>query len=170
MDTTQAVGSEADSDVLNFRHAGPTVVRMVVGAQLRRLREATGITLEDAGRQIRASHSKMSRLELGRHGFKPRDVADLLTHYGMTDPAERATLLALARQANEPPWWHQFSDVVPPWFEAYLGLEHAASVIRSYEVQFIPGLLQTPDYARAVMLLGHDKVSSAELAQRSACG
>lgn len=132
---------------------GPTVLRILLGAQLRRLREAKGITLEEAGRTIRASHSKMSRLELGRVGFKDRDVADLLSEYGVHDGQEREVLRALARQANAQGWWHVYSDILPDWFEAYVGLEEAATDIRTYEVQFVPGLLQTEDYARAVTRL-----------------
>ena len=165
MDTTRGTPGPDDADVLDYRQAGPTIVRMLVGARLRRLRHAAGITRDDAGQAIRASGSKMSRLELGRTGFKPRDVSDLLTLYGLTDDAERATLLGLASQANAPGWWHSYSDILPAWFEPYLGLEQAASVIRSYEVQFIPGLLQTPDYARAVARLS-DGISEADAQQR----
>lgn len=141
---------------------------MLVGTQLRRLREARGVTREEAGTAIRASHSKISRLELGRTGFKQRDVADLLTLYGVTDDAERATLLSLAEQAGVPGWWQAYSDVVPGWFDAYLGLEQAAGVIRSYEVQFVPGLLQTEDYARAVIQLGRRDVTGQEAGRRVA--
>jgi hypothetical protein len=136
---------------------GPTVLRIMLGAHLRRLREARGITREDAGWQIRASESKISRMELGRVGFKERDVADLLTHYGLADGEERDRLLALAREANAPGWWHRYSDILPAWFQPYIGLEWAAALIRNYEVQFIPGLLQTRDYARAVVKLGHSR-------------
>jgi transcriptional regulator with XRE-family HTH domain len=128
---------------------------MLLGAQLRRLREAKGITLERAGYQIRASHSKMSRIELGRVSFKDRDVADLLTLYGVTDDQQRETLCTLARQANGQGWWHSYSDILPQWFEFYVGLERAADRIRTCQVQFVPGLLQTEDYARAVVLLEH---------------
>jgi transcriptional regulator with XRE-family HTH domain len=134
---------------------GPTVRRMLLGTQLRRLRETAGITRADAGYRIRASESKISRIELGRVGFKERDVADLLTLYGVTDDEERATLLSLARDANTPGWWEQYSDLMPNWFQPYVGLEAAAALIRTYEVQFIPGLLQTRDYARAVIALEH---------------
>ncbi|MEO3809082.1 helix-turn-helix transcriptional regulator [Sphaerisporangium sp. B11E5] len=127
---------------------------MVVGGELRRLREACDISRGDAGYHIRASDTKISRMELGRTGFKTRDVADLLTLYGVTGAAERDTLLALAEQANRPGWWSAYGDAVPSWFEPYLGLEQAASLIRSWEVQFVPGLLQTEDYARAVAGLG----------------
>ncbi|WP_435877846.1 helix-turn-helix domain-containing protein [Streptosporangium saharense] len=152
----------------DYRRTGPTVARMLVGAQLRRLREARGVTREEAGDAIRASHSKISRLELGRTSFKRRDVADLLTLYGVADEAERATLLSLAEQANVPGWWQEYHDVVPDWFDAFLGLEQAACVIRSYEVQFVPGLLQTESYARAVVQLGRRDVSPPEVERRVA--
>jgi transcriptional regulator with XRE-family HTH domain len=125
---------------------------MLLGAQLRRLREARGISRTDAGHTIRASESKMSRLESGRVGFKDRDVVDLLTLYGVAEEADRAPLLALARAANKPGWWYNLADVLPGWFGRYLGLEMAATLIRTYEVQFIPGLLQTEDYAHALII------------------
>jgi transcriptional regulator with XRE-family HTH domain len=148
--------------------SGPTVARRLLGAQLRRLREERRITLEDAGEVIRASGSKMSRLETGRVGFKDRDISDLLTFYEVTDSAQRAALLELARNASSHGWWHDYSDVMPAWFEAYIGLEEAATSIRTYEIQFVPGLLQTEDYARAVTLLGHEGAPSAEIDQRVA--
>jgi hypothetical protein len=146
--------------------AGPTVLRMLLGMQLRQLRESKGVTREAAGWEIRASESKISRMELGRVGFKERDVADLLTLYGVTDQAAREPLMALARAANSPGWWHQFGDVMPTWFQSYLGLEAAASVIRTYEVQFVPGLLQTREYARAVVLIGYGDTSDEEIDRR----
>src|ERR1700754_1558756 len=96
--------------------SGPTVLRILLGAQLRKLRETKNISREDAGWEIRASGSKISRMELGRVSFKERDVSDLLTLYGVTDAGERAALLNLAQQANNPGWWHHFSDILPPWF------------------------------------------------------
>lgn len=162
------VGGLDESLTLDHRYAGPTVSRMLVGAELRRLREARGISREDAGNSIRASHSKISRLELGRTGFKRRDVADLLSLYGVTDDGERATLLSLAEQAGMPGWWHTYGDVVPAWFDAYLGLEQAACVIRGYEVQFVPGLLQTEDYARAVIRLGPGDSTEEQVERRVA--
>jgi len=153
LDTTRGTPGPEESGVVDYGQVGPTVVRLLLGARLRRLRQAAGVTRESAGDAIRASGSKISRLELGRTGFKQRDVSDLLSFYGVGDNAEREDLLALARQANAAGWWHSYSDVLPAWFEPYLGLEQAASIIRSYDVQFIPGLLQTPDYARAVARL-----------------
>jgi transcriptional regulator with XRE-family HTH domain len=139
-----------------------------LGGHLRRLREASGITREAAGDTIRASSSKISRLELGRVSSKERDVADLITLYGVTDVEEREILLTLARQANAPGWWREYGDVLPNWFETYLGLEQAASVIRAYEPQLVPGLLQTEDYARAIMLLRHLHMSHSEIERRVA--
>ncbi len=146
----------------------PTALRIALGGHLRRLREASGITREAAGYTIRASSSKISRLEIGRAPFKERDVADLLTLYGVTDAEERETLLTLAHQANAPGWWHEYGDVLPNWFETYLGLEQAASVIRTYEPQLVPGLLQTEDYAHAIMRLRHLHVSDGEIERRVA--
>ncbi len=145
---------------------GPTVLRILLGARLRRLREQQRITREDAGRVIRASGSKMSRLETGRVGFKDRDVTDLLTFYGLTDEGERGSMRALARGTNAQGWWHEYADVLPSWFEAYIAFEEAATSIRAYEVQFVPGLLQTEDYARAVTRLGHPNASADEIARR----
>ncbi|WP_373321770.1 helix-turn-helix domain-containing protein [Micromonospora okii] len=139
---------------------------MLLGAQLRRLREARGVTREGAGWEIRSSESKISRMELGRVGFKERDVADLLSLYGVTDAEEREAMLKLARDANSPGWWHRYGDVLPSWFQSYLGLEAAAALIRSYEVQFVPGLLQTREYARAVVLLGHRSADTEEIERR----
>jgi hypothetical protein len=150
----------------DLRAAGPTVLRMVVGAQLRRFREAAGISTEDAGYEIRGSHSKISRMELGRVGFKERDVADLLTFYGVTDPGVRDTLLDLADRANTPGWWQVYGDVVSGWFEPYLGLEQGAEVVRLFEVQNVPDLLQTPEYARALITARHPEASKEEIERR----
>jgi transcriptional regulator with XRE-family HTH domain len=146
----------------------PTVLRLVLGGQLRRLREQRGISREKAGYEIRSSESKISRMELGRVGFKERDVADLLTLYGVDDEHEREVLILLARQANAPNWWNRYGDVLPSWLQSYLGLETAATIIRSYEVQFIPGLVQTPGYARAVIMLGHGDAPDEEIDRRVA--
>ncbi|MGH3169360.1 MAG: helix-turn-helix domain-containing protein [Trebonia sp.] len=132
----------------------PTAVRMVLGSQLHRFREAAGVTPDEAADRIRASRSKISRMENGRVGFKKRDVEDLLTLYGVTDADTRAAALSLVAEANATGWWNWHGEVAPGWLEPYLGLESAASVIRSFESQFVPGLFQTEDYARAVILLG----------------
>jgi hypothetical protein len=142
------------------------VLRILLGAHLRRLREERGISREDAGYVIRSSESKISRMELGRVGFKERDVADLLILYGLEDDDERSRLMALTRDANTPGWWHGYNDVLPDWFQSYVGLEAAATLIRTYEVQFVPGLLQTRQYARAVVLLGHGHAAEEEIEHR----
>jgi transcriptional regulator with XRE-family HTH domain len=137
------------------RTAGPTVQRLVLGGHLRRLREEAGLTTERAAVSIRGSHSKISRIEHGRVGFKERDIADLLTLYGIVAGDEREALLNLAKEANTPGWWQGYSDILPHWVEPYFGLEAAASFIREYELQFVPGLLQIEEYARAVIRLGN---------------
>ncbi|MFF7942643.1 helix-turn-helix domain-containing protein [Nocardia gamkensis] len=145
---------------------GPTVLRIALGSRLRQLREGCGISREAAGDAIRGSHAKISRLELGRTGFKERDLRDLLSLYGVVDPAERETYLELARRANDPGWWQHYSDLLPAWFETYIGLEQAATTIRTYEAQFVPGLLQTADYARAVIQLGNTDETERRVAIR----
>ena len=146
---------EAPQSLFGPRSAGPTVQRLVLGGHLRRLREEAFITTEQAAAAIRGSHSKISRMEHGRVGFKERDIADLLTLYGVTSGEERQALLTLAREANTPGWWQGYSDILPHWVEPYFGLEAAASFIRNYELQFVPGLLQTEGYARALIRLGN---------------
>lgn len=158
----------AEGKLLSHTPGSPTVLRILLGTQLRRLRTEKGISREDAGYSIRASHAKISRLELGQVSFKQRDVADLLTLYGVTDPEQREPLLALAERANAPGWWHGYGDLLPAWFEVYIGLEGAATGIRTYENQFVPGLLQTPAYARAVIELAHEKATEDELRRRVA--
>jgi len=137
------------------RSTGPTVQRLVLGGHLRRLREEAGMTTERAAASIRGSHSKISRMEHGRVGFKERDIADLLTLYGVGSGEEREALLNLAREASTPGWWQGYADILPHWVEPYFGLEAAASFIREYELQMVPGLLQTEDYARGVIRLGN---------------
>jgi transcriptional regulator with XRE-family HTH domain len=131
--------------------SGPTVRRMLVGAQLRRLRTDMGLSREEAAEAIRASEWKIHRLENGQVGFKDRDIVDLLRLYGVTDPEEVAGFLEFAREANAPGWWQYYGDLLPQWFRVYVDLESAASLIRTYEGQLVPGLLQTEDYMRAVI-------------------
>jgi hypothetical protein len=147
--------------------SGPTVPRMILGNQLHRFREAAGISPDRAGYEIRSSRSKISRMENGRVGFKERDVADLLDLYGITDEETRAGLMTLARQANAAGWWSKYGgDIMTDWFEEYLGLEAAASVIRAFELQFVHGLFQTEAYARAVTMLGSTPASAEEIDRR----
>lgn len=134
--------------------SAPTVQRILLGARLRRLRESRGISATQAARAIRASESKISRIELGRNSVREIDIADLLDLYGITDPAEREQLLNAASQASQHGWWHHYLDVLPAWFHSYLGLEESARSIRSFDIQFVPGLLQTEEYSQAVLELG----------------
>ncbi len=157
---------EAPQPLFSPHFAGPTVQRLVLGGYLRRLREDAGITAERAAVVIRGSHSKISRMEHGRVGFKERDIADLLTLYGVSDGDERQALLRLARGSNLPGWWQSYSDILPHWVEPFFGLEAAASFIREYELQFVPGLLQTEGYARAVIRLG-TSVAEDEIVRRA---
>jgi DNA-binding XRE family transcriptional regulator len=152
--------TEAQSD-----RPGPTIRRMLVGAQLRRLRADMGLTREEAAKAIRASEWKIHRLENGQVGFKERDVVDLLALYGVTDPDEVAAFLVLTREANAPGWWQRYGDVLPPWFRTYVDLESAATLIRTYEGQFVPGLLQTDDYMRALVHGTHPE-SAEEVGRR----
>jgi hypothetical protein len=140
---------------------------MQLGARLRALRHRAGLSREEAGHPIRASDSKISRMELGRVGFKERDIADLLTLYGVHDQAEREALLAFAKEANAPSWWHPYGDVTDTWLQTYLDFEEAAELIRTYEVQFIPGLLQTEAYARAVISIGYGESAPEEVDKRA---
>ncbi|MEU7989929.1 helix-turn-helix domain-containing protein [Streptosporangium canum] len=166
MITPHAGGEPVHPTPMALPRGSSTVLRIVLGAQLRRLREQRHITLEAAGHAIRASHSKISRMELGRVGFRVRDVADLLTLYGVTDDDERQPLLALVERANVTGWWHNYNDILPSWFETYVGLEESATGIRNYEVQFVPGLLQSEGYARAVVKLGFPAAPEEELERR----
>jgi hypothetical protein len=131
--------------------SGPTVRRMLLGAQLRRLRGEAGLSREQAGAAIRASEWKIHRLENGQVSFKERDIVDLLALYGVRDPGEVASFVIMAREANLPGWWQHLGDLLPQWFRAFVDLESAASLIRAYEGQFVPGLLQTEAYCRAVV-------------------
>ena len=145
---------------------GPTVQRMLVGARLRRLRTDSGLSRDQAAQTIRASEWKIHRLENGQVGFKERDLIDLLHLYQVTDPSEVADFLTLAREANTPGWWHHYGDVLPQWFRTYVDLESAATLIRTYEGQFVPGLLQTDDYIRAVVRGAHLEESGEEVGRR----
>jgi transcriptional regulator with XRE-family HTH domain len=168
VDTTQTARTPATGtgDAPDTWQAGPTVSRMALGVRLRQLREGRGLTREEAGRALGVSRSKISRLELGRTGCKAHDVDGLLNLYRVPAGPERSLVQALARQANIPGWWHEFHDVTPPWLQDYLGLEQAADVIRSFEVQYVPGLLQTADYARALVRIGFPDATAEETDRR----
>jgi transcriptional regulator with XRE-family HTH domain len=145
---------------------GPTVARVMLGTKLQRLRASAGVSTAAAGNVIRASRSKISRMENGRVGIKVRDAADLLDLYGVSDETERARMLGLARQSGSPGWWSGYDDVLSEWLQDYIGLEAAASGIRGFELQFVHGLFQTEEYARAVTLLGYASAPEEEVDRR----
>jgi hypothetical protein len=147
------------------QNIGPTARRMILGSQLRRLREEAGITRQQAGYNIRGSESKISRLELGRVGFKERDVTDLLTMYGVEDPTERQTFLDMVKQSNEPGWWRRFGDTMPNWFTDLVGLEEAAARIQIWEPLYVSGLLQIEPYARAIFSHGRSGMADEQVDQ-----
>jgi hypothetical protein len=119
------------------------------------------LSAQAAAKAIRGSESKISRIELGRNAIREIDVLDLLTFYGV-GPVEREQLLALAEQANRPGWWHRFNDILPDWFQSYVGMEEAATSIRVYEPQLVPGLLQIPTYTAAVLAVCDIPLGEAE--------
>jgi transcriptional regulator with XRE-family HTH domain len=145
---------------------GPTTLRVLIGTYLRRLREDADVTRDRAAYEIRASPSKISRMELGRVSFRLRDVEDLMVMYGVTDEDEIERIQNLCRDANRPSRWHRYNDYLPDWFSNYLDMEGAASMIRTYEVQVVPGLLQSREYARAVMMLGFGHTPLQEIDKR----
>ncbi|MEV6640031.1 helix-turn-helix transcriptional regulator [Amycolatopsis sp. NPDC051371] len=147
------------------QNIGPTARRMILGSQLRRLREEAGITRQQAGYNIRGSESKISRLELGRVGFKERDVTDLLTMYGVDDSTERQTFLEMVKQSNEPGWWRRFGDTMPNWFTDLVGLEEAAARIQIWEPLYVSGLLQIEGYARAIFSHGRPEMADERVDQ-----
>lgn len=134
--------------------AGPTVRRLLLGYHMRRLRIEAGLSRADAADRLRGSESKMSRVERGQVGVKQRDVVDLLDLYDFEAPQQRKLFIEMASGTTRPGWWKQFHEALPDWFQSYVGLEEAASLIRTYESQFVPGLLQTEEYARTVIAAG----------------
>lgn len=150
--------------VMDPRPGGaPTVLRMVLGKRLQDLRERAGLSYEQAGRALDVTHATIRRMEKAEVGLKLPYVEKLLITYGITAPEEIGGFLALAREANRPGWWHSFRDVLPDWFSAFVSLEGEASIIRSYEPHYVPGLLQTAAYARAVLRAGQPHASAEEI-------
>jgi DNA-binding XRE family transcriptional regulator len=128
----------------------PTVLRMILGRQLQALREKAGLSHQQAADSIYASEWTIRRIEAGKGSLKPLNIKSLLVTYGITDVREIDAFLALARDASRPGWWHSYGDALPDWFKVAVGLEESASLIRAYEPQVVPGLLQTEAYARAI--------------------
>ncbi|MEU5191218.1 helix-turn-helix transcriptional regulator [Streptomyces klenkii] len=146
------------------RPAGaPTVLRVVLGKRLHDLREKAGLSYEEAGRALDVTHATVRRMEKAEVGLKLPYVEKLLRVYGVTDAAEVEGFLDLAREANRPGWWHRFRDVLPEWFSAFVSLEGEANLIRAYEPHYVPGLLQTERYARAVLRAGMPHAPEADI-------
>ena len=147
--------------------SAPTVLRMVLGKRLRTLREEAGVSFEDAARAIEVTPLTVRRIEKAEVGLRIPYVRELLHTYGVP-AAEVDDFLSLAREANQPGWWYKYRDVLPEWFSAYVSLESEASVIRLYEPHYVPGLLQTHDYATALMHVGFPNESKEDIARRVA--
>ena len=148
------------------RPGGPTVLRMILGRQLQALREKAGMSFDEAAEVIYTSSATVRRMERAEGALKPLNVKILLMGYGITDVREVNAFLALARDASKPGWWHGYDDVLPPWFRTLIGLEEAATVIRGYDPHSVPGLLQTPDYARASVATGFPDATPEEVGRR----
>jgi hypothetical protein len=148
--------------------SSPTVLRMILGRQLQALREGTSLSYEEAAEAVYTSAWTIRRMEKGAVPLKPVNVKGLLVRYGVTDVREIDAFIKLAQEANKPGWWHNFTDVLPPWFRVAVGLEEAASLIRAYEPQVVPGLLQTEDYIRAETVASFPDASEEETERRIA--
>jgi hypothetical protein len=148
------------------RAGGPTALRMILGRQLQKLREKAEMSFDEAAEAIYSSPFTIRRMERAEGGFKPLTVKSLLIAYGVTDTQEIEAFLALCREAGKPGWWHSFTDVLPDWFRTYVGLEEAAVLIRGYEPHWIPGLLQTEDYARFSVRTGFPDATDGEVDRR----
>ena len=156
--------------VASTAEGSPSVLRILLGSHLRRLRESNGIVAEQAAQVLRCSPSRIFRFESGRIRIKERDLVDLLAFYGVTDTEERSKWLNLAQKANTPSWWQSYSDIVPSWFETYIGLEAAASEIKMFEARKIPDLLQTDDYSHVMNSTIYESSAASEIDRRVQLG
>ncbi|MEU2878887.1 helix-turn-helix transcriptional regulator [Streptomyces sp. NPDC007070] len=150
---------------MSERRPAPTVGQVVLGRRLQELRDAAGLTREEAARVLRVAPATVRRMELAEVALKIPYVQVLLETYGVGEE-ESAAFVRLAEEANQPGWWQRFHDVLPGWFSLYVSLEGAARLIRSYEPHFVPGLLQTEEYARAVLEAGTVGQSGRESIER----
>ncbi|MGM9380930.1 helix-turn-helix domain-containing protein [Streptomyces antibioticus] len=153
---------------LNRAEPAPTLLKMLVGVQLAGMREDAGLAQEQAARMLGFSPAKLSRIEAGKGRRPPTeaDVRSLLTLYE-ADSHEASVLLRLLRQAGEPGWWQRYDKrLMPEWFDRLVGLQEAATAIRTFEMQYVPGLLQTPAYARAVVERGLPSAPGREVERR----
>jgi len=147
------------------RRPAPTVGQVVLGKRLQELREAAGLKREEAAKVLRVAPATVRRMEMAEVALKIPYVQMLLSTYGVCEE-EADAFVALAEEANQPGWWQRFHDVLPDWFSLYVSLEGAARIIRSYEPHFVPGLLQTEAYARAVMEAGTIAQAGPETVER----
>ncbi|WP_327288970.1 helix-turn-helix domain-containing protein [Streptomyces sp. NBC_01198] len=145
--------------------SAPTVLRMILGRRLQEMRQGAGASLEDAAKALRVTTLTIRRLEKAEVALKPLYAEKLLETYG-AGRQEIDEFVDLAEQANKPGWWHPYRDAIPSWFTAYVSLETGAKTLRTYEPHYVTGLLQTPDYARAVLRGGLPNGSEEELARR----
>jgi transcriptional regulator with XRE-family HTH domain len=145
----------------------PTVRRKRLGIELRRLREQAGFTCQYVGRQLECSGTRISRIETGQMNVRPGDVREMLEIYGVTG-AEADPLVQLAREARRKGWWHRYGRVLPTWFEAYIGLESEAIRLRDFQPLVMPGLLQTEEYARAVLRAAPNAGSTEDIERQVA--
>ncbi|MFG2755832.1 helix-turn-helix transcriptional regulator [Streptomyces wuyuanensis] len=145
--------------------SAPTVGQVVLGKRLQDLRERAGLRREEAAKVLRVAPATIRRMEMAEVALKIPYVQLLLRAYGIPED-EADGFVRLAEDANKPGWWQRFHDVLPGWFSMYVSLEGAAALIRAYEPHFVPGLLQTEDYARAVMHSGALGATSAEDIER----
>lgn len=144
----------------------PGFAAMMVGMHLRDLRESLGLQIKDVAGIIRASDSKLSRMERGENPQSERDVLDLLKAYRVTDEATVAVIKDLARQARQRTWYRAYNDVMPGWSRRLIGLVDSARAIRTYETSLVPGLLQTQAYARAIVCAGLPNATAQEVERR----
>lgn len=140
----------------------PSIRRKRLIIELRRLREEAGLTCEEVGARLECSGTRISRIETGKIGARPGDVRELLEVYGVTG-TDADALVQLAREARRKGWWHTYGNLLPTWFEAYVGLESEAIRFRDFQPLVIPGLLQTADYARAVLRAAPTAGSTEEI-------
>nr|WP_202534538.1 helix-turn-helix transcriptional regulator [Streptomyces sp. SID3212] len=133
--------------------SAPTVGQVVLGRRLQDLRERSGLKREEAAKLLRVAPATIRRMETAEVTLKIPYVQVLLKAYGIND-AEAESFVELTEEANKPGWWQRFHDILPDWFSMYVSLEGAAALLRTYEPHFVPGLLQTEDYARSVMRAG----------------
>ncbi|GAA1427105.1 helix-turn-helix transcriptional regulator [Streptomyces thermospinosisporus] len=150
---------------MSERRAAPTVGQVVLGRRLQELREAAGLGRDEAARVLRVAPATVRRMETAEVALKIPYVQILLSAYGVPEP-EATAFIDLVEEANRPGWWQRFHDVLPDWFSLYVSLEGAARIIRSYEPHFVPGLLQTEDYARAVLEAGTIGAEGHETVER----